>query len=89
MATTDEHMLSTVDNPYNPFTDFSDWYRWDMNAGYNTLDLLGRVIITSDELSDADRSLAIEQAINEITTENVSGMHIAVLDPRTSDTAEV
>ena len=67
----DEHMLTTVDNPYNPTTQFDEWFVWDQSAGYNTLAYLGRVVKTSDELSDADQSLAIEQAIDEIVSENV------------------
>jgi hypothetical protein len=67
----DEHMLTTVDNPYNPTTQFDEWLVWDQSAGYNTLAYLGRVVKTSDELSDTDQSLAIEQAIDEIVSENV------------------
>jgi hypothetical protein len=66
----DEHMLTTKDNPYNPFTQFDQWRTWDQAAGYNTLSYLGRVVRSSDELSDADQSLAYEQAIDEIVAEN-------------------
>lgn len=70
-----EHVLTTVDNPFNPVTQFDEWNAWDMAAGHHTLSLLGRVVITSNELSDADQSLAIEYAIDEIVRENVSGVH--------------
>jgi hypothetical protein len=70
-----EYMLTTVDNPFNPFTDFDSWLAYDNRLGYNTPSLLARIAITSDDLSDADQSLAIQQAIDEIVTENVSGMH--------------
>lgn len=76
-----EHMLTTVDNPYNPFTEWDEWYAFDVNAGYNTASLLARVVTTSDELSDADQSLAIEQAIDEIVSLNVSGVHRKVAAP--------
>ena len=67
--------LTTVDNPWNPFTEYDEWYLFDTQRGYNSPALLARVAITSDELSDADQALAIEQAIDEIVRENVSGMH--------------
>lgn len=73
-----EHMLSTVDNPYNPFHQFKEWDAWDREAGYYTLAYLGRIIITSDELSEADQSDALEKAIDEIVNENLYGMHIKV-----------
>jgi hypothetical protein len=70
-----EYMLTTFDNPFNPFTQFDEWYTWDMRAGYDTLGFLDRILITSPELSEADQNLAIDQAIDEIVKENVSGMH--------------
>ena len=66
----DENMLTTKDNPYSPVTEFDQWRTWDEAAGYNTLSYLGRVVRSSDELSDADQSLAIEQAIDEIVANN-------------------
>lgn len=69
-----ESMLTTVDNPYNPFDDWDLWYKWDERAGYHTTSFLARVVQTSDELSEADQHLAIEQAIDEIVRENVTGM---------------
>lgn len=70
-----EHMLTTVDNPFNPFTQFDDWFAFDTAAGYNTSAFLARVVKTSDELSEADQSQAIEDAIEEIVRENVSGIY--------------
>ncbi len=69
------HMLTTVDNPYDPFTQFDEWYAFDTRSGYNTSSFLARIVLTSDELSEADQSLAIEHAIDEIVNENVNGMY--------------
>ena len=68
-------MLTTIDNPWNPFTQWDEWYAWDAAAGYNTPSLLARVAVSSDELSEYDQELEISNAINEIVRENVSGMH--------------
>lgn len=76
-----EHMLTTVDNPYDPFTAFDAWYAWDVAHGYNTSALLARVVATSTELSEADQSLAIEHAIDEVVFYNVSGVHRKVAAP--------
>lgn len=70
-----EHMLTTVDNPFDPFTHFDEWYVFDVAAGHHTLSFLARIVKTSDELSEADQSLAIEQAIDEIVEENVLGLY--------------
>lgn len=75
------HMLTTIDNPYDPFTEFDQWYEWDERAGYHTSGLLARIVSTSDELSVFDQDQALDQAINEIAELNVSGMHRRVSQP--------
>lgn len=75
------HMLTTIDNPFSPFTQFDEWLAFDQRLEYYTLAFLGRVVHTSSELSESDQSLAIEDAIDEIAIHNVSGMHIKVAAP--------
>ena len=70
-----QHMLTTVDNPFDPFTQFNDWFSWDTVSGYNSMAFLARIVKTSYELSEADQLLAIEEAIDEIVEENVNGMY--------------
>jgi hypothetical protein len=69
-----EYMLTTVDNPFDPFTQFNEWYAYDIKMGYHTAAFLARVAQVSPELSDPDNALAIQNAIDEIVQENVSGM---------------
>ena len=71
---TTEYMLTTVDNPFDPFTRFDEWNTYDISMGYNSLAFLARVAYTSHELSDADQVLSIQNAIDQIVEENVSGM---------------
>lgn len=70
-----ESMLTTVDNPYNPFIQFDEWKAFDESKGYYTCEYLARIAKTSHELSDEDNSLAIEDAINEIIYFNVLGIY--------------
>ncbi len=74
------HMLTTIDNPYNPWTHYDEWFAWDAQAGYHTPGYLARIVRSSDELSDEDQSLAIEQAIDEIIEENVLGIYKRVAE---------
>lgn len=69
------HMLTTTDNPYNPFTHWDEWYAYDQHAGYYTSELLARITRSSDELSEADQDVALENAIDEIVRENVLGIY--------------
>lgn len=74
-------MLSTSDNPYNPYTDYDDWFAFDSMMKYNTNGYLARLIITSNDISEPDQELAIENTIDEIVKENVSGLYIKVEQP--------
>lgn len=68
-------MLTTIDNPYNPFTQFEDWQNFDEQKGYYTCSYLARVAKTSDEFSEADQLQAIEMAIDEIVQFNLLGIY--------------
>lgn len=76
-----ELLLTTVDNPYDPFTQFDDWYAFDLAKGYHTPGMLARIVQSSDELSDADQRLAINDAVEEIVRENVLGVWKKVARP--------
>jgi hypothetical protein len=70
-----EVMLTTTDNPYDPFTQFDAWKGYDEANGYYTCAYLGRIVKSSDVLSEADESLAIDYAIDEIINLNVLGIY--------------
>lgn len=59
-------LLTTIDNPYNPFDDFDQWYMYDMEKGYDTCGYLSRIARTSDQLSDTENEEEVERAIDEI-----------------------
>jgi hypothetical protein len=69
-----EYMLTTVDNPFDPFTQFDEWLAYDTKMGYHSASFLDRIAKVSHELSAPDQQIAIQDAIDEIISENVSGM---------------
>ncbi len=58
--------LTTKDNPFDPFTQFNEWYNFDIDKGYNSCGYLDRIANTSDQLSDEENAREIERAIDEI-----------------------
>ena len=68
-------MLSTIDNPFDPFTQWDEWKRYDEDMKYFTCNYLARIVKTSDELSEADYKQAVENAIDEIIKLNVLGIY--------------
>ena len=75
MPPSTEYMLTTVDNPYDPFIEFDEWYAFDTRERYYTLAFLARIVRSSPDISDVDQKLAIQDAIEEIVKENVSGIY--------------
>lgn len=71
-------MLTTTDNPYNPFTNYDDWYAFDEAQGYHTCSYLARVTRTSNNLTVEEEDYEIEQAMNEIIKLNVLGIYTKV-----------
>jgi len=74
----DDLMLTTLDNPFNPFVQWDQWFAFDMRQGYNTCAYLARIVKTSHELSEVEEALAINQAIQEILELNSLGIYIVV-----------
>ena len=61
-----ECMLTTFDNPYNPFDDFTSWFMFDIEKGYNTCSYLGRIVNLSNDLCQKEVDEEVERAIDEI-----------------------
>lgn len=72
-------MLSTADNPFDPFDQFDSWYNYDMDKGYSSCCYLSRVAFTSDSLSDAENTQEIEHAIDSIIANDPYNAYIKVV----------
>ena len=65
-----EVMLSTSDNPYDPFTQFDEWYTFDVSHGYDCCGYLDRVSRYFDGMTEKEKATELERAIDEILTVN-------------------
>ena len=61
-----ECLLTTIDNPYNPFTEWDNWLTYDVSHGYMTCERLGSITTLSDALSDAENNQSIDDSMNEL-----------------------
>lgn len=61
-----DYRLTTFDNPYDPFDDFTSWFMYDVEKGYNTCGYLDRVSNVTDDMSQKEANEEIERAIDEI-----------------------
>ena len=72
-------MLSTIDNPYNPFDDFKKWFVYDEVVGaHHSCSLLAKHSTTGIDASDEERAKDIEQAIDDIVLNDPTGVFIKV-----------
>lgn len=78
MTNTKQVALTTFDNPFNPFDDFSNWFLYDVEKGYNTCAYLARMSLTSDALSDEENNDEIERVIDEIIKNDYKGLYYKI-----------
>ena len=71
-------MLTTVDNPYDPFDNFSSWYMFDVESGYNSCAYLARIAKTSEQFTDTENDEEIERAIDEIIQYDFRNIYVKV-----------
>ena len=71
-------MLSTIDNPYDPFDDFKNWFLFDVQHGYNSCAYLARIARTSDQLTEKENNEEIEKAIDEIIELDFMNVYVKV-----------
>ena len=71
-------MLSTIDNPYNPYDNFDEWYRFDMDKGYNSCGRLARIANFLDDMSDEEIAAENERAIDELIKNDFLNLFIKV-----------
>lgn len=72
---TNDCMLTTEDNPYNPFTQFDHWFLYDCEKGYYSCSYLARIAKLANAMSEDEKDAEIERAIDEIVALDFTGMY--------------
>ena len=67
-------MLTTIDNPFDPFTEFDSWFQFDEEKGYHTCQFLAKISKASSDMSEKDYEYWNDLAIDEIVRFNVRGI---------------
>ena len=61
-----ECMLTTFDNPFDPFEQFTSWNLFDIEKGYNTCSYLARIVQFTEDMTQEEEIKEVERAIDEI-----------------------
>ena len=77
---TNECTLTTIDNPYNPFEQFTEWLMFDKEMEYDTCEYLARMVQPHlrDDLSQQEENVITESVIDEIIKNNPLGIYVKV-----------
>lgn len=67
--------LTTIDNPYDPFNQFDQWYAYDNVKGYHTCEYLARIANVSPDLPEDENDILLEMAIDEAVSLNPLGVY--------------
>ena len=81
-------MLTTVDNPYNPFNDFAQWYMFDVEHGHNSCGHLATIANVSDEMSDTEYMDEMERAIDDIIANDILNIYKKIYINNTTQLVE-
>ena len=61
-----QSMLTTVDNPFDPFEQFTSWFLFDVEKGYNSCGKLARIANVSESMSETEFNNEIDSAIDKL-----------------------
>ena len=59
-------MLTTFDNPFDPFEQFTSWLMFDKEKGYDSCERVARIAKFSDDMTEKEIDEENERAIDEI-----------------------
>jgi hypothetical protein len=76
-------MLTTKDNPYSPFDQFHLWQLYDIEMGYNTCELIGRIVRLEDDMSEKEKEEAYDRAVDEIIKYDDLGIYVRATENST------
>ena len=79
MSETKETMITTIDNPWNPFTNWDEWYAYDEWHGYHTCSLVDRLMPnTNVAISEKLYNDLLDDVNNDIVRLNPLGIYALI-----------
>lgn len=73
--------ITTIDNPFNPFVDFDNWFLFDVEKNYYTLSKLARLSKVTDSMSSKEEAKEVERAIERLIEIDPLDLYVKVYKP--------
>ena len=67
--------LTTTDNPFDPFEQFDEWFRFDVEKGYYSCSRLERIAQRREDETQRESDAETERAIDEIIKYDVTNLY--------------
>ncbi len=80
--------ITTIDNPFNPFVDFDNWFLFDVEKNYYTLSKLARLSKVTDSMSSKEEAKEVERAIERLIEIDPLDLYVKVYKPDTKSQKE-
>ena len=80
-----DYRLTTIDNPYDPFEQFTSWYLFDVEKHYFTCSLLSRLANITDDMSQDEVNEEMERVIDEIIKQDPFNIYKKVKRKETNE----
>ena len=78
------YMLTTLDNPYDPFDDFTSWYKFDCEKDHNTSSRLARIAKINAEMTQKEVDEEMDRAMDFIIKYDLEDKYIKVQEKQTA-----
>ena len=78
------YMLTTVDNPFDPFDDFTSWFMFDCEKGHNTSSRLARIAKIDSEMTQKEVDEEMDRAMDLIVKYDLEDKYIKIQEKQTA-----
>ena len=75
-----DYMVTTMDNPWNPFTHYHKWLDYDSEYGYNTDQWIYILSKTSSDLVKEEMEEQIDAGVDRLLELDPFGLHVKVYE---------
>lgn len=77
----DKVMLTTTDNPINPFDDWDAWYSEDLRLGHDTCGYIARLFVDYEDMSSIYQAQEYARCVREIFANDNEGLYTLAKRP--------
>ena len=82
-----KYMLTTLDNPFDPFNEFTSWYMFDCEKGHNTSSRLARIAEIDSEMTQKEIEEEMDRVMNLIIKYDFEDKYIKIQEKQTATAA--